>query len=259
MPTENQSIAEKSVQYLGDTTQDVKDAIKKATSTETQSWGNKQRDIQTNYNYTYLNYPLNLGLGTRNPYYMTFFINVQDLSHLNKGASKGPAPQSTVALHAATTKTLGKNVLGTNLGFGRKTHRTKMAIRLYMPETLSWQYANSFREVNLSGLPMAGIAQSIASTPALADSMTNSHQDGTIMGLLASLNTREARASIAPLAEIAAEAVGIDPGLALSDAPTAKSIDPGAAETDVSLAIASRISCGPIALARLDSDVCRIS
>jgi hypothetical protein len=182
-------------------------ALNKLTQPETKSWADEQKALQTNYDYKVLQYPSDLAEGQRKPYYITFYINQQDLSHFKKEASKGPAPLSTVDINARKSRTLAKNIKDTKIGFGRKTHRTALAIRLYMPDTLSWSFANSFRDVNLSGLPGVGIASAIASIPALHDSMTKSHQDGSIMGLLASLDSPAMRSASGPLAEIVGQAV----------------------------------------------------
>ena len=195
----------------------TEDALNSVTKPETKSWADKQKALQTNYDYKILQYPSDLARGQRHPYYMTFYINQQDLSHFKPEASKGPAPLSTVDINARKTRTLAKNIKGTKIGFGRKTHRTAMAIRLYMPDTLSWSFANSFRDVSLSGLPGVGLAGAITSIPALHNSMTNSHQDGSIMGLLASLDSPAMRSASGPLAEIAGNAIpGLDPGIALN-------------------------------------------
>lgn len=192
------------------------DALNSVTAPETKSWADKQKALQTNYDYKVLQFPSDLAKGSRHPYYMTFYINQQDLSHFKKEASKGPAPLSTVDINARKSRTLAKNIKDTKIGFGRKTHRTAMAIRLYMPDTLSWSYANSFRDVSLSGLPGVGLAGAITSIPALHNSMTQSHQDGSIMGLLASLDSPAMRSAAGPLAEVAANGLGIDPTIPLN-------------------------------------------
>lgn len=193
----------------------TKDALNQVTSPETKSWADKQKALQTNYDYKFIHFPADLATGKRNPYYMTFYINQQDSSKLQKTASQGPPPLSTVDINARKRRTLAKNFGKTKIGFGRKTHRTALAIRLYIPDTLSWSYANSFKDVNLSGLPGMGIAQAISSIPALHDSMTKSHQDGSIMGLLASLDSPAMRSAAGPLAEIIGEATGAGADVAL--------------------------------------------
>jgi hypothetical protein len=205
--TLSDGLSSSTAQNLGQAT---KDAVNKLTQPETKSWADKQRALQTNYNYEVLKYPSDVGDGSRHPYFMTFYILQQDLSKFKKEPSQGPAPLSTADINARSTRTLAKNIHDTKIGFGRKTHRTSSAIRLYMPDTLSWSFRNEFRDVNISGLPGVGLASAIASLPALHNSMTQSHQDGTIMGLLASLDSPAMRSASGPLVELAGAAI---PGL----------------------------------------------
>lgn len=193
----------------------INGALRSITEPESKEQGIQKRLKASNYDYKYLQFPSNLGEDMRHPYFMTFFINVQDLSKWARGpfdtraltADKGKI-HSTVATHQQGTRTLAKNAGSTSLGFGRKTSRTKMAIRLAMPDTLSWSFVNSFSNVNLTGLPLVGIASAIASIPQLSKSMSDSHQKGGIMGLLSSLEkSNEVRSAIGPLAELAGNAL----------------------------------------------------
>jgi len=186
---------------------------------QTQRWGETKRKDQTNYRYKSLEYPISdLGPGSRHPYFMTFYILEQDLSNYKKPRTQGPAPQSTAAINAQQTRSLQKNIPGTNgaVGFGRKTHRSSTCIRLYMPETLSWQYTNDWRDVELSGQPFARLAQGLTAAPQLAQSMAKGYQDSGITGLLSSLTGSTARGAAGPVLEIGAEFIGVDSGLALS-------------------------------------------
>jgi len=173
----------------------VKDAAAFAGPSDIPAQGEQSKGIGGKYKYEYLSFPTNLGVGTRHPYYMTFYINTQDLSHFNKGKSQGPP--STIERNARQSTTLAKNITGTGLGFGRKTHRTVAAIRLYMPDTLSWSYENSFRAAEISGIPLTGTLNMVASIPALGVSQAKAHHDGSIMGILASLEKSPAARSVA--------------------------------------------------------------
>jgi len=194
-----------------------KDAINNVTKPESPEQRGGRERLQTNYKYEYVQYPSDLDSeGTRHPYYITFYIATQDLSQFKRPKSKGPAPLSTVDINARATRTLAKNYKDTNIGFGRKTSRTTQAIRLYMPDTLSWNFTNQFGDVSLSGIPGMGIAQAIATTPALADSMVEGYKKSGITGLLASLNSKEGRAAGAPLAELVEGVVGVPSGILTS-------------------------------------------
>lgn len=179
-------------------------AVNEVTAPETKKQGIERRSAQDKYAYTFLQYPLDLakGSGARHPYWMTFYINVQDLSHFEKPPSKGPAPLSTVDINARQTRTLAKNIPNSTLGFGRKTHRTTSAIRLYMPDTLAWSYSHGFREASLSGIPLTGVAQALTAAPAAADSLVKGYQQGGVPGLLASLQSKQARGAVGPVAEV---------------------------------------------------------
>lgn len=187
---------------------------------KSKKWGDEQRALQTKYTYTALEYPQSdLGTNKRFPYYMTFYILEQDLSNYHyKGKNKGPAPLSTAAINANQTRTLQRNakVGDSEIGFGRKTHRSARCIRLYMPETLSWQYTNDWRDVEISGQPFSALAQGLAGATQLISSMAEGIQQSGTSGLLASLQGATSRGTLAPLLEAGAAAVGVDQGLALS-------------------------------------------
>lgn len=202
-------------QTVKNATEAINGAVNTITEPESKAAGRQKRLKASNYEYTYVQFPSNLGEGLRHPYYMTFFINVQDLSKWARGpfdtralTADGRKIHSTVSTHQQSQRTLSKNAGSTSLGFGRKTSRTKAAIRLAMPDTLSWSFVNSFSNVNLTGLPFVREAAALASIPALSKSMSESHQKGGIMGFLSSLNkSNEARSAIGPLAEIAGNAL----------------------------------------------------
>jgi hypothetical protein len=193
-----------------------KDAVNSIAAPETAKQGIERKNAQDKYGYTFLQYPLDLAKGARHPYWMTFYINAQDLSRFEKTPSKGPAPLSTVDINARQTRTLAKNLPGgRNLGFGRKTHRTSSAIRLYMPDTLSWSFANAFRDASLSGLPFAGVAQALTSAPGMAESLVKSYQQGGVAGLLASLQSKEARGTAGQAFELIGKIPGVGEDLAV--------------------------------------------
>lgn len=179
-----------------------KDAVNSIPAPETKKQGAAHKAIQKGYGYEFLQYPQDLATGTRHPYWMTFYINTQDLSHYKRPPSKGPEPLSTVDINARQSRNLNKNFGKTNVGFGRKTHRTSMAIRLYMPDTLSWSFRNNFREANLSGVMGTGIAHTLVSLPSFADSQAQHHKKGGIAGILASLDSPAGRNELGVGAEV---------------------------------------------------------
>jgi hypothetical protein len=199
------------------TTQAVQ-TVQSTFSVETPEQGKMKRTAQHQYKYTTINYPSSLGEGTRHPHYMTFFINVQDLSKWSttgKGGSlalvKGERIHSTVAINQAQSPTYGRNIAGTNLGFARKTSRTKTAIRLFMPDTLAWSYRHGYRDPHLSGIPGAKGGQAIAG----AMSMAEDYMQGGTAGVLANIGTT-GRATAGPAVETTLGSLMGDEALALS-------------------------------------------
>ena len=196
----------------------VKDSINQATAPETQKQQGKRVSLQNSFDYNYVQYPLDLDSQlSRHPYYMTFYIATQDLSKYKRPPSKGPSPLSTADINARASRTLKNvNIKGTNVGFGRKTHRTSAAIRLYMPDTLSWNYSNQFSDVSISSQPLAQGAAIIAAIPALADSITAAWKAGSVSTLLSSLLSKKDREAAGIGAEVAEKAFGFSNGLLTS-------------------------------------------
>lgn len=194
-------------------------AIQSTITPDTPEQGALKRNAQKNYSYSFLKYPSMLGENTRHPYYITFYINIQDLSKFTKDSrnrsllatdDRGNKIHSTVAIHQQGREGLQKNFKGTNIGFGRKTSRTKTAIRLYMPDTLSWSYANQFRDVSLSGTSLGIGAAIFGGVKSLVESAMNG---GGMQGALSNLVSNEKRGLVA---EFGGGALLGDRGLALS-------------------------------------------
>jgi len=173
-------------------------SIQETITPDTPEQGALKRKSQKDYKYNYLTYPSVLGEGTRHPYYITFFINIQDLSKFRRDSQgktiiavngRNQPISSTVAIHQQGRPGLQKNFKGSNIGFGRKTSRTKTAIRLYMPDTLSWSYQNHFRDASLSGHPLGKAAGLLGGGASLIDSVMK----GGVEGALANLVTNEKR------------------------------------------------------------------
>ena len=195
----------------------VGDVLTQVTEPETKKQRGGREKEQTGFDYKYAQYPPDLdSQGTRHPYYITFYIATQDLSKFKRPKSKRTVPLSTVDINARATRTLAKSYKDTNIGFGRKTHRTVQAIRLFMPDTLSWNFSNQFNNASISGIPYLGLAQAVTSAPGLVDSLTEGYKKSGIRGILASLNSKEGRAAGGPAAEAAEKFFGVENGLLTS-------------------------------------------
>lgn len=176
------------------------------TSAENKKIGESKSAEQKKFVYdNTLTFPADLGTGLRNPYYITFFVNQQNSSKYkttnNTAVGKDGQPiQSNIQINQGGIRTLGKNLGGTDLGFGRKTSRTTAAIRLFMPDSLSWGYQNAFQNVSLSGLPYTKL---LSAGVALGESAVEGFKKGTIMGVLSSLaKKRNDRNVTDPVAEL---------------------------------------------------------
>jgi hypothetical protein len=195
-------------QSSGGLLQDIKDALNESLQTETTTQGEAAAKRQREFDYTVIQYPSDLARNSRHPYWMTFYINKQELSHFKSGSSAqafatgDTAGVSTVQRNANQTNTANRNLKtgGPSIGFGRKTQRTTTAIRLFIPDTLSWSFQNSFRDASLSGIPFSGLAQTVTSLGSLLDSQQVQKEGGAAMGPLASIaskfNNAETRATI---------------------------------------------------------------
>jgi len=152
--------------------------------------GPSRRQTERNYEYETIQYPSDLGEGTRHPYSMTFYINIKNLSQWARGkndlvARLGKDGEHTIASTVEKHqrgRTIVKNAFGTgtDVGFGRNTSRTKAAIRLYIPDTLSWSYQNRFRTPSLSGMPGA---KSIQAGAAAVEEFQKSGATGSLASL----------------------------------------------------------------------------
>jgi len=145
-------------------------AIQAEVQPENRKQTNEKIAAQQKYGYTYLKYPLILGDNTRHPHYITFFVNIRNLSKyadsspLGKRAKdeKGNFIESTVAINQRSRPGItGRSMFGGTFGFNRKTSRTTVGIRLYMPDTLSWSFQNQFSESALSST-LPGMALGVA-------------------------------------------------------------------------------------------------
>lgn len=193
----------------------VQTVVTQATKIDTPQQTAKKLGDQRRFKYTYITYPSKLGEPTRHPYFVTFFFNIRDQSKYSttkKGAIgstaqiNGSSVHSTVAINQASRESiLGRSLKygdkdKDTIGFGRMTKRTTTAVRLYMPDTLSWGYQNHFREVSLSGHPV-GIAAGAASVTAKGfKSIKEFIKGGGEPGSLSSMDTTEAKAAAAEAA-----------------------------------------------------------
>jgi hypothetical protein len=151
-------------------------------------------------------YPADLGSGG-NSHFFSININIQGKSRFTAGAGtaytgeRGVTGDSKVAAAAA-----GKDVTtvieigGSNgggdgekvegaapaLSLGQKTNRITQSIRLYMPDTLTWDFAQDWQEVSLTqelgGYLQA--AQGITGAFSKTDNVQNGQKGGVITSLL---------------------------------------------------------------------------
>lgn len=183
---------------------------------EPSAQGEQKRKAEKKYGYDFLQYPSDLSsTNSRHPYWMTIYINKQELSNFTNPSSDavfnkqtGKAVRSSAQINASQGTNLQKNFGGSNIGFGRKTQRTALAIRLFIPDSLNWSYANGFKDASISGIPLMGLASSFTSIPALFDSSTAAAKKGGIAGVLASLQSPAARSAVGAGAELLGEASG---------------------------------------------------
>lgn len=165
------------------------------------------------FGYQVAQYPLSLGEGTRNPYYMTFFINTQHNSSFKSGiANSAPPPRSAFDRNAGVSRNHTESTKVTNgieFGFGRKTTRTAKAIRIYMPDTLSWNYAHNFKDATFTGVQGAIMGAVSSAASAMQGGAKNG---GGITGALKAIPLKEIAGKVggAILEDIAGSVVDMD-------------------------------------------------
>ena len=155
-------------------------------------------------------YPADLGSGG-NSHFFSININIQGKSRFTAGAgtaytgSLGQAGDNKVAAgqqgRDVTTKVEvpaggdGKKVEGGSpaLSLGQKTNRIKQSIRLYMPDTLTWDFAQDWSEVSLT--QELGVALQAAQGITGAFSKTDGVQNGQKAGVLSNLGPAAAEAA----------------------------------------------------------------
>jgi hypothetical protein len=188
---------------------ELQGAVNQISGKESKQQGEARVEAQKTFGYKRLNYPGTLvGDVSKLPYWMTIYILKQELSTFTSGPSNmfaiDPISKGRILGTADINARLGTNLnknTRQGIGFGRKSKRTQRAIRLYMPDTLSWNYANSYKDASISGIPLMGLAQSISSIPALHTSSTAAAKQGGIAGVLASLTSPAGRAATGAAAE----------------------------------------------------------
>jgi len=209
--------ATNAVRAAGDAVIGLPDAVASIAQPETSPQGEHKRKAQKKYGYTVIKYPSDLARTSRHPHWMTFYINKQELSTFTNPSSDGrfdsktgQAVRSTAQENAKAGTNLQKNFGGSNIGFGRKTQRTATAIRLFMPDSLNWSYANKFNDASISAITGMGLVSTVAAIPALYQSSTEASKKGGIAGVLASLQTPAARNAGGVGAELLGETFGMD-------------------------------------------------
>lgn len=155
-------------------------------------------------------YPADLGSGG-NSHFFSIGINIQGKSRFTAGAgtaytgSRGVTGDGQVAAAAAGRGVVavaevkasgdGEKVQGGSpaLSLGQKTNRITQSIRLHMPDTLTWDFAQDWNEVSLT--QELGVALQAAQGITGAFSKTDGVQNGQKAGVLSNLGPAAAEAA----------------------------------------------------------------
>jgi hypothetical protein len=156
-------------------------------------------------------YPSDLGSGG-NSHFFSIGINIQGKSRFTAGAgtaytgSRGVTGDGQVAAAAAGRGVVavaevkasggdGEKVEGGSpaLSLGQKTNRITQSIRLHMPDTLTWDFAQDWNEVSLT--QELGVALQAAQGITGAFSKTDGVQNGQKAGVLSNLGPAAAEAA----------------------------------------------------------------
>ena len=97
------------------------------------------------YKFKHLSYPENVGLfGSRNPYYILFTIFASSTTNYTiPGATPKPRPSKI----GESAPMFMEKVVNQ---FRRKSIKTDSAVRLYMPDTVSWNFNHSWNDISLT-------------------------------------------------------------------------------------------------------------
>jgi hypothetical protein len=131
------------------------------------------------FDFKTLQYPLE-GLGEQYPHYITFSMLVKNKTkYTQKYEGLTQNREEDLKKNSNQTKSLNNIQLpgiGQYVNFSRQTTRTSQTIRLYMPDTMHWQFGHSWKDVSLSDvLPFA-------KTTDLAASILNEINSGKKVG-----------------------------------------------------------------------------
>jgi hypothetical protein len=203
----------------------IADGIANIGQPESRPQGEHKSKEKRKYDYTFKQYPGDLdSKSSRHPYWMTFYINKQELSTFRNESSEqifdkktDKAIRSVAQINASLGNNLQKNFGKSNtFGFGRKTQRTAVAIRLFMPDSLNWSYSNKFNDANLSDINGMGLLSTLTAIPPLYRSSTEAAKKGGTAGVLASLQSPQARNAAGVGAELTDQLSGMEKGFGAS-------------------------------------------
>jgi hypothetical protein len=184
---------------------------------------------QSFFDFEQIQYPA-AGLGSRYPHYMTFYFNVASTaSRFNKAykgvnldeslsttgkksfsVSAGLAGLSTREINRRGTgsaQPISSDVKGqyASIDLSRETVRTSHSIRLYMPDTLQWNFAQQWRDPHLSD---SGRVQALAPGVQIAEGVATGTGSGVLAGVITAIKTAGSK--------ILEVATGLPDGLVLS-------------------------------------------
>lgn len=182
---------------------------------------------QAGFAFNQLHYPLDLGnldKASRYPYWIEFAVHIQTRSKYVDVAKKftpSVQNQSTRQLNQENRNTLTRNFYvddkGRQYGFGRKTTRTAATIRLYLPDTLNWDYAQSYNDASLSGSKLGKFIQGGAALGSTVLDGIKAFGSGEKLGNFLGQHESELLSGVLPFAENKLdEALGAGAGVAVS-------------------------------------------
>lgn len=167
------------------------------------------------YAFNSMSYPADLGSG-RYPHVFVININIQGKSRYTSGAGTAYTGGGGVTAQNQKADTAaGRNVTGeiqvdgakpvnngsdgqkveggaAALSLGQKTNRIAQTIRMYMPDTVTWDFAQDWSEVSLT--ETLGVALQAAQGITGAFSKTDGVQNGQKAGVLSNLGPAGAEA-----------------------------------------------------------------
>lgn len=158
---------------------------------------------QTFFDFTQLNYPIG-DLLSRYPYYVTFHFNVpttrsrfnkayKGITVNEKGEVTSSAIQAPLAAGPLTAREANRRAGGSaqpksvpvagelaSVDLTRDTKRTSHSVRLYMPDTLQWNFRQQWRDPHLAD---SGLINKLAPAMAIKEGIESGGMSGLMSGV----------------------------------------------------------------------------